>query len=148
MIVIREMSEEDIEGVLTVERESFSTPWTKRLFYDELLNPHTIYFICCFDGTVAGYGGMWHVLDEGQITNIAVKKEFRRRGIGSKILDEIIRWSGKNNINVIELEVREGNSGALALYEKYGFKAVGKRKNYYRNPLEDAVLMDLRLKNG
>lgn len=145
MITIRKMTAEDIEGVLEVECEAFSTPWTKRLFYDEVNNPHTVYFVCCEEEKIAAYGGMWHVVDEGQITNIAVKKAFRNRGIGSMILNELINWAKDNEIAVIGLEVRAGNEEALALYRKFGFEAVGRRKNYYREPVEDAVLMDLRL---
>ena len=142
------MQKEDIEGVLEVEKESFQTPWTRRLFFDELENPRTVYYVCYEGNEILGYGGMWHVVDEGQITNIAVRKNSRKKGIGSKILEEIINWSKEHNIKVIELEVREGNFSALGLYEKYGFKAVGKRKGYYKSPLEDAVLMDLRLNDG
>ncbi len=148
MIEIRKMQEEDIEGVLEVEKESFSTPWTRRLFYDELENPRTIYYVCCEGNEILGYGGMWHVVDEGQITNIAVKNKSRKQGIGSMLLEKIINWANDNDIKVIGLEVREGNKNALRLYKKYGFKAVGKRKGYYKAPLEDAVLMDLRLDDG
>lgn len=148
MIKIRKMQKEDIEGVLEVEKESFKTPWTRRLFFDELENPRTVYYVCCSEDEILGYGGMWHVVDEGQITNIAVKKNSRKKGIGSKILEEIINWSKEHDIKVIELEVRQGNFGALELYKKYGFRAVGKRKGYYKEPLEDAVLMDLRLDDG
>ncbi len=145
MGVIREMTARDIDGVLSVEEESFSTPWTKRLFYDELENSHTIYFVYEEEGEVVGYGGMWQVVDEGQITNIAVKKDYRGRGIASKILEKLIDKAKENRIVVIGLEVRESNKNALGLYEKYGFCRVGKRPGYYRNPVEDALLMDLNL---
>ena len=145
MITIREMTEEDIDGVLSVEKESFSTPWTERLFYDEVKNPRTIYYVCCEDDEIIAYGGMWHVVDEGQITNVAVKKDFRNMGVGSKVLKELIDWAKEHEIVVIGLEVRAGNENALLLYKKFGFEAVGKRKDYYKNPTEDAILMDLRL---
>lgn len=144
MITIREMIAEDINGVMEVERESFSTPWTEQLFYDELNNERTVYFVVCNDGEVVAYGGMWHIVDEGQITNIAVKKDFRKQGIASMILTRLIDFAKEHEIEVIGLEVRAGNSNALGLYEKFGFEAVGKRKNYYKNPTEDAILMDLR----
>lgn len=147
-MIIREMTEKDIDGVLTVENESFSTPWTKRLFYDEVANPHTIYYVCCENDEIVAYGGMWHVADEGQITNIAVRRAARQRGIGSKILKSLISWAREREIAVIGLEVREKNENALSLYKKNGFEAVGRRRNYYKNPTEDAILMDLRLKNG
>ena len=147
MLEIRDMKANDIEGVLQVEKESFSTPWSRNLFFDELENPHTVYFVCC-DGTeIIGYGGMWHVVDEGQITNIAVRKNFRGMQIGSRLLSELIGWAQKKEISVIGLEVRAGNEAARALYQKFGFVPVGRRKDYYREPTEDAVLMDLRLKD-
>ena len=144
MISLRYMKKEDIDGVLTVEKESFSTPWTEKLFYDEVENPRTVYFVAVTDnGEIVGYGGMWHVVDEGQITNIAVKKNCRGEGVGSKILESLIKWAKDNEILVIQLELREGNAAAFGLYEKYGFSVVGKRKDYYKNPTEDAILMDL-----
>ena len=145
MITIREMTEEDIDGVLAVEKESFSTPWTERLFFDEVRNSRTIYYVCCEDDEIIAYGGMWHVVDEGQITNVAVKKDFRKMGVGSKVLNELILWAKSHDIAVIGLEVRAGNENALLLYKKFGFEAVGRRKDYYKNPTEDAILMDLRL---
>lgn len=145
MYNIREMTAEDIDGVLEVERESFSTPWSERLFYDELKNPHTIYFVCVSNEEIIGYGGMWHVADEGQITNIAVKKNFRRKGVASAILLRLIETAKELDIAVMGLEARKSNAAALFLYEKYGFVSVGERKNYYREPTENAVLMDLRL---
>ncbi len=144
MISLRYMEKEDIDGVLTVEKESFSTPWTEKLFLDEVENPRTVYYVAETEsGEIAGYGGMWHVVDEGQITNIAVKKAFRGEGVGSKLLGSLINWAKDNGIRVIELEVRAGNTAALGLYNKYGFNAVGRRKDYYKNPTEDAILMDL-----
>ena len=144
MISLRYMKKEDIDGVLTVEKESFSTPWTEKLFYDEVENPRTVYFVAVTDnGEIVGYGGMWHVVDEGQITNIAVKKNCRGEGVGSKLLESLIKWAKNNEILVIQLELREGNAAAFGLYKKYGFSVVGKRKDYYKNPTEDAILMDL-----
>ena len=147
MFKIRDMKADDIEGVLEVERESFSTPWSERLFFDELENPRTVYHVCCDGDEIVGYGGMWHVVDEGQITNIAVKKKYRGMKIGSRLLSGLIEWARAEGIAVVGLEVRESNKAAIALYSKYGFEPVGRRKDYYRQPLEAAVLMDLRLKN-
>lgn len=144
MISLRYMKKEDVDGVLAVERESFSTPWSEKLFYDEVENPRTVYYVAVDDdGEIVGYGGMWHVVDEGQITNIAVKKDLRGKGVGSMLLAEIINWAKDKGIGVIQLELRESNLNALGLYKKYGFKVVGKRKEYYKNPTEDAILMDL-----
>lgn len=144
MYKLRRMTAENIDGVLAVERESFSTPWTKRLFFDELENPRTVYFVCCAGEEIVGYGGMWQVADEGQITNIAVKKEHRRGGVASGILSALIDAAVESGIAVMGLEVRSTNVAAQGLYKKFGFVPVGRRKNYYREPTEDAVLMDLR----
>lgn len=143
MIFLREMSENDLDGVMEVEKESFSTPWTERLFFDELNNPHTVYYVCVDQDEVVAYGGLWHVLDEGQITNIAVKKAYRRRGVGTMLLEKIIDYANEHEIKKLELEVRAGNTPAIKLYEKYGFYGVGLRKGYYKNPAEDAILMDM-----
>lgn len=146
MISVRYMNEDDIDGVLTVEKESFSTPWTEKLFFDEVKNPRTVYFVCEDEtGEIIGYGGMWHVVDEGQITNIAVRKNQRGRGVGSKLLESLIAWAKEKGIVQIGLEVRESNKNALGLYKKYGFYEVGNRKDYYKNPTENAILMDLML---
>lgn len=143
MINLREMTAEDVGGVLLVEQESFSTPWSERLFYDELKNPHTVYYVCEDNGKIAAYGGVWHVLDEGQITNIAVKPEYRKSGLGSRLLDAIISYAKTEKLSVVELEVRASNAPAIGLYKKFGFHEVGVRKNYYKNPTEDALLMNL-----
>ena len=146
MISVRYMKEEDIDGVMTVEKESFSKPWTEKLFYDEVKNPRTVYFVATDEkDEIVGYGGMWHVLDEGQITNIAVRKEQRGGGVGSKLLESLISWAKERQIMQIGLEVRKGNANALGLYKKYGFLEVGSRRDYYKNPTEDAILMDLLL---
>lgn len=142
---IRLMTKEDIDDVLEVEHESFSIPWSRQLFFDEAENSHTIYFVCHDDKEILAYGGMWHVLDEGQITNIAVKKACRRLGIASALLEQLITSSKELGITLMELEVREGNFAAIELYKKHGFAKVGKRRRYYQNPCEDAILMNLEL---
>lgn len=146
MISVRYMTEGDIDGVLRVERESFSTPWTEKLFYDEVKNLRTVYFVATTEkDEIIGYGGMWNVVGEGQITNIAVGKDHRGMGVGSRLLESLIDWAKEKEIKIIGLEVREGNINALGLYKKYGFLEVGKRKDYYKNPTENAILMDLKL---
>lgn len=145
-MIIREMTENDIDGVLAVEREAFSTPWSERLFYDELKNPHTVYYVCEKNDEILGYGGVWHVLDEGQITNIAVKKAYRGQGVGTMLLNKITDYAKAQDLSKIELEVRVSNAAAIALYEKFGFLPVGKRKCYYKDPTEDALLMDLKMR--
>lgn len=142
---IRSMTKEDIDGVLEVEHESFSVPWSRQLFLDEAENSHTVYFVCCDGKKITAYGGMWHVLNEGQITNIAVKPEYRRFGIASALLEHLKKSAKELGITLMELEVREGNQAAIGLYKKQGFETVGRRRRYYTNPTEDAILMNLEL---
>ena len=92
-------------------------------------------------GNVLAYGGMLTVLDEGQITNIATHPDARRRGLGERVTRALLEYGEKNGISFFSLEVRESNVGAIALYEKLGFKRAGVRKNFYKLPTENAVIM-------
>ena len=122
------MREEHIDGVLAVEEATFSIPWTRADFEREVReNAMAIYYTALLDGKIVGYAGMWHVVTEGHITNVAVLEEVRGRGIGAMI--------------GLTLEVRIGNAPAQGLYHKYGFRAEGLRKNYYPDTHEDAVIM-------
>lgn len=121
-----------------------SPPWTEKMFLGDLESGSTRYF-GIFDGEVlAAYGGMWLAADEAQITNIAVLPEYRRKGYGKAILDAL-KNEAKKTAAVMLLEVRAGNAPAIALYENQGFHPCGVRKNYYRDPIEDAVLMSCDL---
>lgn len=138
MIKIEPMTEAELEGVAAVERKSFSVPWSLQSFADELNNPHAHYFTAKEDGQVLGYAGVWLVVGEGQITNIAVLPEARRRGIATLLLNEILHLP---DADIFTLEVRESNTAARRFYEKSGFSEVGRRKAYYHQPTEDAILM-------
>ena len=130
-----------IKEILEIENDSFSTPWTEKMFTNELLNPLAHYYLLEDNGESVGYVGFWHIMDECHITNIAVKKAFRRKGYASALLNKVISYTEENNIVLITLEVRESNLGAQKLYEKFGFSSCGIRKNYYHNPAENAVIM-------
>lgn len=130
-----------IKEILEIENDSFSTPWTEKMFADELLNPLAHYFLLEDNDESIGYVGFWHIMDECHITNIAVKTAFRRKGYASELLKKVISYAEENNIVFITLEVRESNTGAQKLYEKFGFANCGTRKNYYHNPSENAVIM-------
>lgn len=141
MIEVLEMKEADIEEVLEIENACFSTPWSKDAFKLEIKNKFAHYVIAKVDGKIVGYGGIWLIIDEGHITNIAVKKEFRDMKVGSHLLKALIELSKERNITSMTLEVRESNIAAQRLYEKYGFKEVGLRKAYYSDNNEDAMIM-------
>ena len=130
---------EHLESVLEIERASFSDPWSRTAFEDALHNPHFT-FTLCFDGDdLAGYIVGMGVAPEGEIANIAVAPSHRRRNIGKALLDNYVM--GEDDCEIFFLEVRESNIPARALYGKYGFKTLGVRKNYYKNPRENAIVM-------
>lgn len=136
----------DISRMHAIEKVSFPTPWSfDALFSDAFLNGSTMYFVAEYCGQVAAYGGMWLVVDEAHITNIAVKPEYRRLGIADKLLTHMEVMAKKNGAEYMLLEVRESNATAQALYKKHGFENMGLRKKYYQNPVEDAYIMRLTL---
>lgn len=138
----RSMELKDLDQIMKIELESFTTPWTKESFKVEITgNPLAKYFIAETDGKVVGYGGIWLILDEGHITNIAVAKEYRGMGIGNHIVEALILYCKIKNIKNMTLEVRESNTVAQKLYKKYGFLECGIRPNYYSDDHEDAVIM-------
>lgn len=122
-----------------IDEKCMSVPWTEGMFKNELSNEKTCYIGAFINDILVGYGGMWCVLDEAQITNIAVLPQYRKLGIGNKIVEELVKNSP--DAQVLTLEVRESNEKAIRLYEKNGFVRDGVRKNYYKNPTEDAILM-------
>jgi len=97
-------------------------------------------------GDLAAYIILTHILDEGQIINIAVHPDYRRMGIANALIEKILEYSRGNGIKLLMLEVRESNAAAIKLYEKFEFREVGRRKRYYKNPIEDAILMDMEVK--
>lgn len=141
-VIIREMTEEDIDRVLVIEKETFTTPWSKDAFVLEITgNQLAKYVVAEKDGKIVGYGGLWLILDEGHITNIAVSPEYRGQGIGNLIVEGLVDICEKKGINNMTLEVRKSNLVAQSLYKKYGFIDCGVRKGYYSDTKEDAVIM-------
>ena len=145
MITFSDIAPSDAKSLAELDKECFSVPWSEKSFSNEAENQSAIYVIAKKDNTIVGYAGLWQVLDEGQITNIAVKKDFRRKKIASSMICELIKRAIQNNISRLTLEVRKSNTAAIALYTSCGFQPVGERKNYYHSPTENAVLMDLNI---
>lgn len=135
------MAAEDISQVETIEKQLFSLPWSEKSFLDALRTPENVYLVCEEDGVIAGYCGMWTVFGEGNITNMAVSPDFRRRGIAEQLMNEMERLGRDMGVDVFFLEVRESNDAARGLYEKTGYKNIGVRKRFYERPVEDAVVM-------
>lgn len=146
-IQIRKMTLEDLDELMEIEEKSFSIPWSREAFKEELLyNNCAIYHIAEFDDKIVGYIGTWTVVDEMHITSIAVEPDYRNLGIGTALLEAVIKIANRMNIKNIYLEVRESNLTAQRLYKKFAFEVVGKRKQYYLDNQEDALLMTKELK--
>jgi len=136
------MNRSHLGGIAVLERLSFQNPWTETMLAEELFNDTAAYIVAEEEETsrVLGYAGLHVVLDEGYVDNIAVLPECRRQGIAGQMLEVMLRF-GEAKLAFLTLEVRASNEGALALYRKYGFSEAGRRKNYYENPKEDALLL-------
>lgn len=135
------MDRSHLPQVLAIERASFAHPWTEEQLVEDLYND-LISLVTAEgeDGTVLGYGEVRAILDEGTLEKIAVAPAFRQQGVAEAILGAYLRF-GAAHLAFLTLEVRAGNAPAIALYEKMGFQTVGRRKNYYRELHEDALLM-------
>lgn len=128
--------------VLEIERRCYVTPWSERAFRSELVqNAYAHYIVALHGRRVVGYAGMWLILDEAHVTNIAVHPEHRREGIGDGLLRELEERAARNGCLRMTLEVRAGNDAALTLYRKHGFEPRGIRPKYYSDTDEDAVIM-------
>lgn len=141
-VKIREMLIADLDEVLEIEQVSFPTPWSRRSFMQELTeNIYAHYVVAEYCGRIVGYCGMWVILDEAHITNIAVRPEFRGRGIGERILKDMIERAKSRGATKMTLEVRVSNLTAQRLYKRLGFVARGLRRGYYSDTGEDAIVM-------
>jgi ribosomal-protein-alanine N-acetyltransferase len=140
-IEILPFDERHVNEVLYISTLSFLTPWTRDSIEKELDNTFARYVVAKKDDVVIGFGGIWLILDEGHITNIAVHPEFRGIGAGDMIVEALIEVCKLEGINSMTLEVRASNATAQKLYKKHGFIEEGVRKNYYTDTKEDAVIM-------
>lgn len=138
---ISPMVHSHIDGVALIEKECFSTPWTKDGIESELSNENARFFVAEYMGETAGYLGMHIVLDECYIANVAVREKFRRKGIADKLLSVGEEKAKEESCAFISLEVRVSNEKAIALYKKRGYNEVGTRKNFYSDPTENALIM-------
>ena len=143
---IVDVSAEHIRQIEEIERDCFSRPWTAEQLKSQMRDEQHEFIAAVGDGRVLGYVGLMYVLDEGYISNVAVHPDARRQGIGDALIDALAAKAAELELAFLTLEVRESNAPAIALYAKHGFHPVGKRKNYYDAPKEDAVLMTCYLK--
>ena len=140
------MDRSHLPAVAALERLCFTAPWTEAMLEEELYNDTASFIVAQrADGEVLGYAGLHVVLDEGYIDNVAVRPEYRRQGVGDRLLDVFCRF-GQAHLAFLTLEVRPSNAAAVALYEKHGFTEAGRRKDYYTDPAEDALLLTRRFR--
>lgn len=137
------MDRSHIKEIAQIERECFTEPWSEASLEEELYNPLASFIVAQRpDGAVLGYAGLHAVMDEGYIGNIAVREDYRGQGIADDLLDVFVRF-GQAHLAFLTLEVRPSNQAAIQLYYKHGFAQVGRRKDYYKQPKEDAIIMTL-----
>ncbi len=139
---IRRMTPEDAAAAAALERECFSEPWSENAYLGTLADENALYLAAeREDGTLAGICGVLNILGEGDISNVAVAQPFRRRKIAERMLEELLRQGRENGITAFTLEVRASNEAAVRLYEKFGFVQEGRRRNFYKKPVEDALIL-------
>jgi ribosomal-protein-alanine N-acetyltransferase len=142
MIEIGLMTLRDVDAVAEIDRESFAVPWSRDAFVREVTeNRCARYLVAREDGAAVAYGGMWLVMDEGHVTNIAVKRSARGRGVGEALARALMQLAADTGIRYMTLECRRSNLAAQSLYRKLGFQEVGLRKRYYADNGEDALVM-------
>ncbi|WP_078543038.1 ribosomal protein S18-alanine N-acetyltransferase [Litchfieldia alkalitelluris] len=145
-VTFRLMNLEDIDEVLVIEHASFATPWSREAFYNEIMNNHFAQYIVMVENEkVIGYCGMWLVMDEAHVTNIAVLPEYRGRKLGELLLIKVKETAKELGAIRMTLEVRVSNVIAQSLYIKHRFTKGGIRKNYYTDNQEDAIVMWVNL---
>ncbi|HEV7466572.1 MAG TPA: ribosomal protein S18-alanine N-acetyltransferase [Candidatus Dormibacteraeota bacterium] len=141
-LVIERMREEDIAQVQAIEREIFLTPWPKNAYHRELSqNRQASYIVLRREGAIVGYGGLWKVGDEAHITTIGVRAHDQHRGLGRALFAALVQRAYVLGARWITLEVRNSNDHAIRLYEAFGFKVIGRRRGYYTDNGEDAIIM-------
>ncbi len=142
---IRDLETDDIPRILAIERVSFITPWTEQMFRSQLrFRDRAITLVLVEDGAITGYVATWIAADEMHLMSIAVSPEARRGGRASTLLAEVLARGTERGCERTLLEVREGNEGARRLYRLHGFREIGRRRGYYEDTGEDAIIMECR----
>lgn len=140
-IIYLPMQADHLSEVISIEQESFPTPWSRYAFYGELLNDFALYIVAIYKDKVVGYAGMWLIIDEAHITNLAVHPDYRQRGIGRSLMRELENKAVIHGAGSMTLEVRPSNDIAKGLYSSMGFFQEGRRRGYYSDTGEDALIM-------
>lgn len=142
--LIREMTEADLDAVRAIEEAAYGTDaWTRRALEDELINGFSSYIVVeAPDGRVAGFAGIWFMRDQVHLVTIAVDPPYRRLGLAARMLLNCLEQAREAEMPSVVLEVRESNTSAQALYERFGFRKLGRLRKYYKDDGEDALVME------
>lgn len=146
-ILIEESTPQDIPAMVSIENECFSEPWSEKAFRAAFTDGISYFISAKTDGILVGYAGMYNVLDEGYVYNLAVSEKFRGNKIGKKLIKNLLDYSKNKNLSFLSLEVRKSNQIAINLYQKAGFEIIGTRKDFYNFPKEDGIIMTNYLQN-
>lgn len=142
LVIERTLAEADIDEIVAIEEAAFSNPWTRAMYLRELQNPDVSFLYVLRIGTrIAGFCSFWLVLDEIHINNLAVGREYQRRGLGTTLLNHVLDAGASRGAQRATLEVRRSNVAARKVYERLGFEVAATRPNYYVNPQEDALIL-------
>jgi [ribosomal protein S18]-alanine N-acetyltransferase len=148
-VTFRKMTVEDIPAVIELDQKSFSLPWPERSFRFELTdNPASRCWVADLDGKVVGMIVVWLIVDEAHVATLATHPDYRRQGIGKRLLAHALRHMIQDGARSSFLEVRESNRAAQEMYRKLGYEITGRRRRYYRDNDEDAILMNLESLNA
>ena len=140
-VTIRPMTDEDVPAVSAIEEATFSMPWKPDDFREMIRRDNMTYLVVETDGKIVGGAGMRNILGDGEITNVAILAEYRRQGLGKRLLVELLKTGKELGADAFTLEVRAGNEAAIRLYESLGFVSEGIRPGFYEHPKEDAMIM-------
>lgn len=147
-VLIRGMSSADMPAVLAIEYESYSVPWSEATFRGLLRRRDAEMIVAEAAGRIIGYAIFWTVLDQSELGNVAVTGAWRGQGIGQRLVADVLRRADQRGVREIFLEVRPSNTSARRLYERLGFTQVGRRRNYYQEPVEDALVLRRPMRNA
>ncbi len=140
-IIFRKMMPADADAVSEIEIKSFALPWKRDTFYEVVQRENTVYIVGELDKKIIAYAGAWLAFNEAEVMSVAVLPEYRGRGVGTKLFGELLKNCKERGANALTLEVRPSNTAAIKLYESFGLKSVGRRKKYYVDNGEDALIM-------
>jgi len=140
-LTFRRMTQDDADAIAAIEEKSFAMPWSRADFWREATNELATYIVGELDGKIIAYAGAWVSFNQAEVMNVAVDSDFRGQGVGTLLFGELINAVKARGATAITLEVRPSNTAAIKLYENFGLKSVGRRKGYYIDNGEDALIM-------